>query len=236
MQENTPTSFPGHSPSPETIRKVPNDSEGFRTIPNNAEIFGSVPHDTERKENHTLTVRKAAKLFEAAGVARTERSIVNWCQPNRQGVARLDCYFDPNERKYYLTPESVERAIQEELAKGTKTTPVTETVGTIPQDSEHDLKSPTEDSEAKTDSARELEREVIDLKIANRSKDYFIELLQKEREEFSVERQGYVEKLIESNRKVGELETRLLQLEGPRSGNGRRLEVRSEDNPAHNES
>ena len=55
------------------------------------------------------------------------------------------------------------------------------------------------------------------MKISNRGKDYFIEQLKNEREAFGVERQGYVEKLMGFNRKVGELETRLLQLDGPRA-------------------
>ena len=59
-------------------------------------------------------------MFEAAGVARTERSIINWCQPNRQGIVRLDSYYDPNERKYYITPQSVESAVQEEIQRAKK--------------------------------------------------------------------------------------------------------------------
>ena len=94
-----------------------------------------------------MTVREVARLFEAAGVARTERSITNWCQPNKMGVARLENYFDPNERKYFISPKSAE--------------------------------------------------------------------LQKEREGFAQERQGYVEKLMNFNRKAGELETKLLQLQAP---------------------
>jgi hypothetical protein len=42
---------------------------------------------------------------------------VNWCQHNALGVGKLDAYFDPNERKYFITPESVELAIAEEMAK-----------------------------------------------------------------------------------------------------------------------
>ena len=84
------------------------------------EPSGHVPQVAERRENHTLTVREMARMFEAAGVARTERSIVNWCQPNRQGIVRLDSYFDPNERKYYITPQSVEAVIQEEIQRASK--------------------------------------------------------------------------------------------------------------------
>jgi hypothetical protein len=59
-------------------------------------------------------------MFEDAGVARTERSITNWCQLNAQGIARLDAYYDPNERKYFITPQSVELAIAEEKAKAAR--------------------------------------------------------------------------------------------------------------------
>src|ERR1035438_7070107 len=96
---------------------VPNDSEEFRTVRNDTESFRTIPQVSERKQNHTLTVREVARMFEAAGVARTERSIVNWCQPNRTGIARLDSYFDPNERRYYISPQSVEQAIAEEKTK-----------------------------------------------------------------------------------------------------------------------
>jgi len=71
-------------------------------MPKDTEEFGKVPQHVERKENHTLTVWETARMFEAAGVARTERSVINWCQTNRQGIARLDSYFDPNERKYSI--------------------------------------------------------------------------------------------------------------------------------------
>ena len=101
----------------ETFRTVPKDSEEFRKVPNGSESFGAMRNTSEARENHTLTVREVARLFEAAGVSRTERSITNWCQPNKTGIARLDAYLDPNERKYFITPESVEAAIQEELAR-----------------------------------------------------------------------------------------------------------------------
>src|SRR5579859_4502099 len=78
---------------------IQNDSESFRTIPQASEAFRTTRAEgSERKENHTLTVREVARMFEAAGVARTERSVTNWCQPNKSGIARLDSYFDPNER------------------------------------------------------------------------------------------------------------------------------------------
>ncbi len=83
---------------------VPKPAAGYRNVPQAAAGFGTVPQGAERKQNHTLTVREVARLFEAAGVARTERSIVNWCQRDALGTARLDSYFDRNERKCFITP------------------------------------------------------------------------------------------------------------------------------------
>lgn len=198
----------------EGFRRGPNASETFRTVPNPSEVFRSVRNDAERKEYCTLTVREVARLFEAAGVARTERSIINWCQPNKMGVARLDNYFDPNERKYFVSAQSVDLAIQEEKAKAAKTSEAPEPAESVPKGSEAPHKAPL--SDADSGHIREVEKELMDLKITNRGKDYFIEQLQKEREGFSQERQNYIQQLIASNRKVGELETKLLQLQGPR--------------------
>src|SRR5258708_39154213 len=111
-EQNHNQSF-GDVPQPaENFGKLPHVSESFRTVPNSTEGFRNVPKPSERKESHTLTVREVARMFEEAGVARTERSIINWCQPNRVGVARLDCYLDPNERKYFITPQSEQRPEQ----------------------------------------------------------------------------------------------------------------------------
>jgi hypothetical protein len=200
------------------FRNVPKDAESFRTMPKGSEAFGrvrndsegfrTVPKHSERKDNHSLTVREAARLFEAAGVARTERSIVNWCQPNRQGICRLDCYFDPNERKYYITPKSVETAIAEEKARASKINQSSESVGPVSKSSEMPPKNVKSDVEPDDERTKELERENLDLKIANRGKDFLIEQMQKERN-------GFFDQLLTATRKVGELETRLLQLGPP---------------------
>jgi hypothetical protein len=101
----------------EQVQKV---TEPFRNVLQDSESFGTLPQK-EKTEKHTLTVRQATRLFENAGVARTDRSIVNWCNANKHGISRLDCYFEPNERKYFITKESIDRAIEEELAKANLT-------------------------------------------------------------------------------------------------------------------
>ena len=160
-------------------------------------------------------------MFEEAGVARTERSITNWCQPNKMGMARLDSYFDPNERRYFITPESVRLSIEEEKAKAAKggelhsaRPPAQETP--IPEESSGRDRESSSFGKAPKDSEEvsELRKEIMDLRIANRGKDMFIEHLTKERTEF-------VDQLMERSRKVGELETRLLQLDAPDNSAGR---------------
>jgi hypothetical protein len=190
---------------------VPQDSESFRKVPHGAEAFGTLRHGSERKENHTMTVREASRMFEEDGVARTERSIVSWCQPNRMGMARLDCYFDPNERRYFITPESVHLAIEEEKARANKgQAPSSGSASQENSPNSAESRQRSNDRKAPNDSEEvsELRKEIMDLKIANRGKDMFIEQLAKERTDF-------VSRLIESSRKVGELETRLFMLEAP---------------------
>jgi hypothetical protein len=209
------------SPLPELPGTVPQNAEGsfefpqasaeFRTVPKDAEEFGKVPQVAERKENHTLTVKETARMFETAGVARTERSVINWCQPNRQGITRLDSYYDPNERKYYITPQSVEAVIQEEIqrAKKSNEAPVSESFRSPVEPVKHSQNTGT----AKVTEDRkvqELEREILDLKIANRGKDYFIEQMKHERT-------GFIEQLQTSSRIVGQLETKLHQLNGSKA-------------------
>jgi len=208
--------LPGPIPqNAEVSFDVPQGSAEFRTMPKPAEDFGRVPQVAERKENHTLTVRETARMFEAAGVARTERSVINWCQPNRQGITRLDCYYDPNERKYYITTQSVEAVIQEEIQRTKQSTDKSssEDFGSRVAHVKHTGNISSADEKR----LKELEREIFDLKIANRGKDYLIDALNKERTSF-------FDQLLAANRTVGQLENKLNRFDVPKSnplnGNG----------------
>jgi hypothetical protein len=188
---------------------IPQTSAEFRTVPNTAEEFGKVPQTAERKENHALTVRETARMFESAGVARTERSIINWCQPNRQGITRLDSYYDPNERKYYITPQSIEAVIQEELQRANKPAELhdAESFGSSLAHVKHPQSGTSVTNGANKQKFHELEREIRDLKITNRAKDMFIDQLKSERSDF-------FDKLLSANQTVGRLETKLQKLDG----------------------
>src|SRR5260370_23182527 len=140
-----------------TRHNVPNPSETFRIVRNDSEQFRSVPNPSEHKEYCTLTVREVARMFEKAGVARTERSIINWCQPNKIGVPRLENYFDPNERKYCISPNSVDQVIQEEIAKAAKSGESSASQGGgLPKDSETEKPPVATNSEPDPGRLREL--------------------------------------------------------------------------------
>ena len=207
---------------------LPKDSEHFGTVRNDAEDFGTLRHvsepfrtvrnPSERTEAHILTVREAARMFEEAGVARTERSIINWCQPGKLGVPRLDAYYDTNERRYYLTAQSVERVIAEERAKDRSRYNLTEEPEKERSGTDDILEPRTRKlsvvSVDEQERASELEKEVLELKLVNASNESTIEHLWKERKEFAAERQDYVQRLNSAAHKIGKLEERLLVLEG----------------------
>jgi len=202
----------GNIPQPSAdFGKVPNDSEAFRTVRNDSEGFRTIPQVSERKESHTLTVREVSRMFEAAGVARTERSIVNWCQPNRKGIARLDSYFDPNERRYFITLLSVEQAVAEEKARAAKFNEPSEPNGNVPKDAV----TPRSAVVGEAAQTRELELQIRDLEITNRVKDKIIGMKDKFIEQLQQEQREYIERLIESSHHIGQLETKLLQIESP---------------------
>ena len=221
--EPNPSDPIGTVPPPaEPYGNRPNASADFGTVPNGSAPSGtaptgSVPFGPRRKETHTLTVREVARLFEAAGVARTERSVTKWCQPNPHGLARLDAYYDPNERRYFVTRQSVDAAIAEEKARQARfpvePRPATPN-RTEPQPPDLGGPSPSRTearprgAEPEPEAVEQLRRELRDLQITNRGKDYFIERLEKERDRM-------LQQVVEANRTVGQLETRLLQLGGP---------------------
>jgi hypothetical protein len=202
-------------PFAEHFRMIPHPAEQDGNVPNPSESFGMFPHLAERKANHTLTVREVARMFEHAGVARTERSIINWCQPNKHGIARLDCYYDHNEHKYFITPESAVLAIKEEQAKSTGDhggeSPVT--AHDLPKRAEGPAAHTTATAEESTHTAgytpsrvKELEAELRDVSIASGVKEKYIERLEAENDALREDRQKYIDQVIAVNRLAGQLE------------------------------
>ncbi len=204
-------------------------SEPFRKVRKqqnpSSENFGTLPHVSEEGDLHSLTVREVAKMLENAGVTRTERSIINWCQDKPNKVPRLDCYFERNDNKYYITPNSVNRVIQEEqnklkiqrqtLPSETPRNPSetpnndSEAFGT-PPDSFRTLPKAAEDLDNQTQpgNSKELEAEILDLRITNKAKDMFIKQLRESND-------SLFKDLKHASYQLGQLETQIKQLQAP---------------------
>ncbi len=199
---------------------VPQPSASFGNAPQSAAAFRSMPPVAVKTESHILTVKEVARMFEAAGVSRIERTIVNWCHPNQFGIARLDAYYDPNERRHLITPQSVERAISEEQARAQNAKPKEQ------PDVRHDAEPETKSSSRalpESEALEELRFKLRESEISSKVKDQYIAKLE--------ERYDSTQKEILSySRTLGQLETRLLQLEGPeeKSSEAKRVHVISE--------
>src|SRR5206468_2917049 len=160
-------------------------------------------------------------------VPRTERSIINWCQPNRQGITRLDAFLDTNERRYFITPQSVNRAIEEERARAAAAgaqSPSSEALPNRPQQeqqkaSEHvhatGPKRSEGQSEDETRELTDLRRKVVDLEITNRVKEQLLGRMNDELQKKDDERRAYIERLIANGQLIGEMKSQLLQLGAP---------------------
>jgi len=94
---------------------VRNNSE---LVPNDViETVRTAPVCSEQHTDCSITVREAARIFEEAGVPRTERAITKWCNQNARGITRLTCCYNEIERKYHISPMSIDKVIKEERHK-----------------------------------------------------------------------------------------------------------------------
>ena len=83
--------------------------------------------------------------------------------------------------------------------------------GGVPNGSEARSQKSGDDTPEAATRVKELEKQMLDLKILNGGKDFLIEQLRKERE-------GLSNKVVDFSRQVGQLETKLRQLSAPRDG------------------
>jgi hypothetical protein len=226
-----------HNVSSEPFGTGRNDSEVFRTLPNESEQVGTVPNLSEelaRVEKYALTVREVARMFEEAGVPRTERSITKWCAPNPHGAPRLMCQFEPNEHRWLITEESARLAIAEEIAKQRELEARSAQAPEHPTPGEGHTDEPREEVREEQTNARMFERttfreEAADPEkdrtirelahqlrteqIASRAKDQVIERMQEQH-------MHLLDQVAMWSRQVGVLETKILQIEGPKERHG----------------
>ena len=169
---------------------------------------------------YTLDVEQASALFLAAGVPRSPRTLDRYCKSGHLACMKIDT--ERNE-KYLITQESVTariKELQQVIPSGHVQTQrdMSGHVQSQPDMSRHaatDDQITDEEKKKFEERIKELERENLDLKITNRGKDYFVEKLEKEREYFEVVRREMTQQLISQSQRVGELKTKLQQIEAP---------------------
>jgi hypothetical protein len=203
-------------------------------------LTGSDRHDPThaptRSEAHTLTTREVMKMFEDSGVPRNQRTIERYCKGGD-----LDCFPDALEKRYYITQTSVETLIGQlkEIASRHEKISVNAEVPPRPTPSDtarpaataeradadvkHEATEKQEDThrgdEAKRLAAletriKELENEKFNLEIDKRAKEQVLGMM---REQISEDRKMFTTELIKHSRRVGQLETQMLQLKAPDS-------------------
>src|SRR3954453_21196110 len=142
----------------ESLGNLPNEgAESLQDVPNRSEAnFVPIRKPSERKPSHTLTVREVTRIFEEQDVPITEHTVTNWCKQNSMGICRLDGFYDDLERRWYITPESVELAIKEERTRLRKDAPnpsetakiLSEDFGNIPNKASEEFRNAQKGSES----------------------------------------------------------------------------------------
>ena len=209
-QQNIPTPAPDRPPeSPPTL---PTTDAGHDAPP--------VPtFDATQRAEYTITTREALAVFYRSGLYRTPRSIERYC---KQG--KLECFLDPDHKRYYVKPVSVDtliRLIKEENTRQPTPPPFTplgdtdvRTANTPPTSVPNPGAPPVGDNGEENEDVRKLQNEILILKIADGAKEKIIAHLASQ---ITGDRKQFISELVQHTRKVGELEQKLLQLEGPKT-------------------
>ena len=185
-----------------------------------------------RTEAHTLTTREVMKMFEAAGIPRAQRSIERYCQ---QGD--LDCLPDAIERRQYITQASVDTLIGQlkELAARHQKAGADQMSPTAGDDMERraattatseSMKHSTPEKQAEKHAIgeyeermkemeariKELENEKMNLEIDKRVREQMVGMM---REQMTEQTKIFSTELMQTSRRVGQLETEMRQLMAP---------------------
>jgi hypothetical protein len=172
-------------------------------------------------------MEEAYMLFEQEGERRSVRMIAEYCKNGE-----LVCFYDSDDKRWHITRNSVENKIEKIKAlNARKTAAASQNTSEQPFESPATSQRPADDRPPQnepphesSDVIKKLEQEILDLKIVNRGKDYFIEQLQKERD-------GFITRIEGSSHRIGALETKLLQIEGPQREPRNASQPLSQDTP-----
>jgi hypothetical protein len=202
-----------------------NTTEGFGNVLNPSQRstgFGrgkkypgaEVP-DLGKDFGDSIIMEEAYTIFESQGERRSVRSIAEYCKNGE-----LICDYDSDDKRWHISRESVDNKIKKIKDLNARRAPIAPT-----STSEHFSEDPpppprpTEETPPRYESTtppsedtKKLEQEIIDLKIINKAKDYYIGKLEEE-QKFLITR------IETSGRIIGRLKHKLFLLVAPSSSN-----------------
>lgn len=159
-----------------------------------------------------LTTKEVLGLFDNSGIQRSLRSIERYCKEGR-----LVAFTDPDEGMYYIEQASAEQLISHLKEIQSRHAPVATVASVSPAVAEEEEKpekpEQSEPDERSADKAKELDDELLSLKIDKAARDQIITGL---RDQLRGDREAFTAELTSFAHRVGTLETKLLQLEGPK--------------------
>ena len=223
----------------EPFSNVQNTSEDFSSLLQGSEDFNSLQSTPKRASglgrgkkypgaeipeqgyDHAdfFIMEQAYAMFESEGERRSVRMIAEYCK-----TGELICSYDTDDKRWHITRESVGQKIARIKALNARK------AATVPQHaSEQSSESPaafterpavpqrpTEEAPPQSDSdpspfalIKKLRKRILNLRILNQGKDYVITQLQEQNRELIV-------RVETSSRLIGQLETKVLQLEAPK--------------------
>jgi hypothetical protein len=162
-----------------------------------------------------VLMEQAYALFENGGERRSVRMIAEYCK-----TGELVCIYDSDDKRWHITRDSIQGKIEKikslnarkaAIAPQHTSEPFTEPPAAPQRPPEN--QRPKEEAPPQTESdsssfslIKKLRKRILNLRILNQGKDYVIEQMHKEREQF-------LTRIETSSHRVGELETQVLQLE-----------------------
>jgi hypothetical protein len=182
----------------------------------------SAPVDYD-KARHPLTIADAVELFAQLGTPRSKRSVQRFCEQGHLDCVRIK---GPRGDQFFINRESVVR-YAEELRQ-------IEAVASLSDDARHDapqhvaarFSAPERDTPVEAavpaprrepdeaDAVRQLKDENLNLRIDNRAKEFAIGELNRRLNE---DRDKFVGAMQDMSYKLGAAETRLAQIEAPKT-------------------
>jgi hypothetical protein len=202
----------------EQFSNMQNTSEGFSNLQKDSKRLdgigrgkkypgAEIPEHEQTRANFSLVMEEAYAHFEQAGERRSVRMIAEYCK-----TGELVCYYDSDDQRWHITPESVQNKIEKIKALNARKF-TGASVNAVPKTSEETPtkgQSPDENT-GHTESYSDEQMRTLRAKIRRLTVDAAVS--EKYIERLEVERDRDQERLLNQSHRIGVLETEKKQLQ-----------------------